>query len=167
MIINILNIPEEGLEIKGSERVRVGDGQSLDAELDLTAELVAGDLMVKGSIDAKLPLECSRCLGSYEYKVSVNIDLAFCSEPEASDENEVAASEMNTGFLSGDELDLAEVVAEQILLNVPMKPLCSDECKGLCPKCGADLNEKDCGCDRSYVNPQFQALQDYLKKDKE
>jgi uncharacterized protein len=74
---------------------------------------------------------------------------------------------METGFYRGDELDLTEVTKEQVLLGLPMKPLCSESCKGLCPACGADLNLGPCGCGGKAVDQRFQALEKLLKKGKE
>jgi len=165
--INIKNIPDTGLEIKGSRQVRVEGMGNTDADLDLRVLLIAEDVFVSGGVSTSVGLECSRCLGGFPSNISLNLNLAYCQEPGDAEDKEVDSGDMNTGFLVGDELDLEEVIAEQILLGVPMKPLCSEECKGFCPKCGVDLNNNDCDCDRSYINPQFLALKDYLKKDKE
>jgi uncharacterized protein len=69
-------------------------------------------------------------------------------DPEATDEE---------GY-QGKEIDLAPAIREQILLSVPPSPLCGEECKGLCPKCGKDLNEGECGCDRTVLDPRWAAL---------
>ncbi len=59
---------------------------------------------------------------------------------------------------SGKEIDLTRALREQILLSIPPSPLCSEDCKGLCPTCGKDLNEGECGCDRTVMDPRWAAL---------
>ncbi|MBN1297720.1 DUF177 domain-containing protein, partial [bacterium] len=63
-----------------------------------------------------------------------------------------------------DRIDICRVIAEQIVLQIPMKTLCSDDCKGLCSRCGADLNAGTCGCDRDSVDPRLAKLKDLLEK---
>ena len=65
---------------------------------------------------------------------------------------------------SGDEIDISDVVRETILLAQPLNNICSPECRGLCLKCGANLNETDCNCDRHVMDPRLAALQDFFKK---
>ena len=64
----------------------------------------------------------------------------------------------------GDEIDLGELFREQILLAIPMTPLCREECKGLCPVCGADLNAGECSCERGEIDPRWSALADLKDK---
>ena len=76
-------------------------------------------------------------------------------------------SEKEFWELSDKTVDLKPAVIADIMLNMPMKAECSDHCKGLCPKCGHNLNEGDCGCDRGYINPQFEKLLTLFKDDDE
>ena len=68
---------------------------------------------------------------------------------------------------SGDSIDLTSTVFRNILAAMPMKVVCSDDCKGLCPVCGQNLNVKDCGCDTTYIDPRFESLRSLLKFDEE
>ena len=98
------------------------------------------------------------------------------SEPRKSERHERRGEEVEATFdpdtvdeesYQGKEIDLSPAVREQILLSVPAAPLCGEDCKGLCPKCGKDLNEGDCGCDRSVIDPRWAALKGIqLKKEK-
>ena len=76
-------------------------------------------------------------------------------------------SEKEFWELSDKTVDLKPAVIADIMLNMPMKAECSDHCEGLCPKCGHNLNEGDCGCDRGYINPQFEKLLTLFKDDDE
>ncbi|MBI5187527.1 MAG: DUF177 domain-containing protein, partial [Nitrospirae bacterium] len=71
--------------------------------------------------------------------------------------------ELDMGFYSGEELELLDLIKEQVMLNLPMKPLCSDSCKGICPQCGTDLNEGNCGCSREDIDPRLEVLKRLLE----
>jgi uncharacterized protein len=85
---------------------------------------------------------------------------------EAGDEEvELNAEEMGLILFHGEEIDLGEAIAEQVIMALPMHPLCQEECRGLCPQCGTNLNETDCGCERPAFNVKFAALKN-IKMDK-
>ncbi|RME68679.1 MAG: DUF177 domain-containing protein, partial [Nitrospirae bacterium] len=76
--------------------------------------------------------------------------------------HEIHQDEAELGFYKNDELDITSIVQEQILLNLPMKPLCMPECKGLCPRCGMNLNTGTCDCPRTEIDPRWSALKKLL-----
>ncbi|HEB01984.1 MAG TPA: DUF177 domain-containing protein, partial [Nitrospirae bacterium] len=126
--------------------------------------------LVKGNVSTSVELVCDRCLKEFERGLDLHIDLMYSRTCEVDGEgkyHEVQAGELNTGFITGDELDLGEVVSEQMTLALPMRSLCFEGCKGICPKCGVDLNKTECGCEAGSIDPRFQVLQEYLKKLKE
>jgi uncharacterized protein len=170
MKINIEQLPEGGLEIKTNESIPLGggaDAQSVDAELDLKVEQFAGEVFIQGEVKASLNLECGRCLKMFGHIYTFDINLTYMQEEDkdSSDkDHEVTSEELNTDFIVGSEIDLGHVVEEQILLGVPMRPLCNDNCAGICPKCGIDLNEKKCDCESGSVDPRFKVLEEYLMK---
>lgn len=99
--------------------------------------------------------QCDRCCVPLNQKLSISFDNVLVRD---------AASEGDSGDLvkvEGDSFDLDELVSTNIILNLPMKHLCSETCKGLCPKCGKNLNEGDCGCDRRDDSP-FSVLKSLL-----
>jgi len=71
---------------------------------------------------------------------------------------ELKSEELDLSFYRNDEIDIGEIVKEQVLLAVPMKPLCDSGCKGICPECGRDLSEGACGCSRKEVDPRLEPL---------
>ena len=77
------------------------------------------------------------------------------ADPSRHAEIELGAEEIGLILFHGEEIDLRDAVQEDVLMAVPMKTLCRPECKGLCPQCGADLNQGDCGCERKIINPKF------------
>ena len=108
-------------------------------------------------LGGELRLECVRCLGPVGLPVSETLDLVYlpkAAAPKSREGGETALdpSDMNVSFYEGDSLDLSETVWEQLHLALPVKPLCSEACRGLCPSCGADRNRRfGCGCDEPAV----------------
>ena len=101
--------------------------------------------------------QCDRCLKdtAEQIEVSFKNDLAISIEQEADD---------NIIVCENQTLDLDELVITNVILNLTMKHLCSEDCKGLCPKCGKNLNDGDCDCGKGYVNPAFSQLRDMIKE---
>jgi uncharacterized protein len=167
MKLKLLEIPEEGLDIEGEESVDI-DGAPARALLSARVLKAGKDIFIKGEISAGFSLACSRCLKDFEGDMTFIVDLALRPADEASGQgHELTHEELNTGFYRDDEIDLSEITKEQVLLNMPMKPLCSDACKGFCPMCGANRNEQDCGCGVKGFDPRLQALKKYFDKRKE
>lgn len=119
-----------------------------------------------GRVNALLELPCSRCLEPYQIAVDSPFDLRYQprSADEGGGEHEIAADDIDTAYYDNDEIDLRQLMLEQFYLVVPMKPLCGDECRGLCPTCGTNLNKASCGCDVHWDDPRLAALKS-LKKE--
>lgn len=113
-----------------------------------------------GSAQTELELPCSRCLETFRLPVDVAFDQRYLPQGQASgeDESEVADEDLETSFYRDDEIDLNELLREQFYLALPMKPLCRDECKGLCPQCGTNLNSGSCDCAPAWEDPRLAAL---------
>jgi DUF177 domain-containing protein len=109
-------------------------------------------IYITGEVETRLSLACGRCLKPLLVSVSKNLALAYSrSLPEVHDDDnnealELTAEEMGLTLASGDEIDLRDAVQEQVVMALPMQPLCDPDCKGLCPRCGKDLNRGECGC---------------------
>lgn len=174
MKILLDEIPEEGLSVDLSEE---GDALGelaaggLDFEIKgpvkahLDVNKADGNVLVRGFLDASLVLECSRCTAGYEFDIDTDFHVFFVRGKEGAGEKELHKSDLEVSYIDTPELDTDELLLAQLALEVPMKPLCREDCKGLCPKCGADLNEGDCGCEREErVDPRFAALKDFKVK---
>ena len=105
-------------------------------------------------------LTCNRCLGSVTEKVDDRFELLLQPADEPVEEGEIELGEEDLGIVpvSGETVELEPLLIEQIQLNVPMKPLCSADCAGLCPSCGANLDEGSCSCSTGEVDPRWEAL---------
>jgi uncharacterized protein len=106
------------------------------------------DILVRGHLEGRLALACGRCLEPFSPPLETDFDLLLVPAPqgEASEEEELSAAELDLDFYSGETVDLEAIIREQIILMVPLKPLCRDDCRGLCPICGINLNQETCSC---------------------
>lgn len=170
MKILLSDMPEEGLDLEFEEAIGTGALKLLSpAKSRLRIDKIGPDIVVKGNITTIAELQCSRCLKAFSMDIDVDVIAEYrpVEELRADERHEIKEDELDLGFYKGDEIDVQEAIAEQIILSIPMKPLCSESCRGLCPRCGADLNLAPCTCDVKDVNPQFEALKKLLNNRKE
>jgi uncharacterized protein len=135
-----------------------------------TAELIELQIRISGELETKIELQCARCLESVVEDVERRFDLFYSPMPkvERPEEERLKDLDADIGFYEGDGLFLADVLAEQVLLAVPMKTICRSDCRGLCAACGANLNHEECRCETHATDPRLAPLarlkQDWLKK---
>ena len=113
-----------------------------------------------GTVAAELELPCSRCLEPFRLPIAASFDVRYLPASEASvgAEREVDAEDLETSYYRNDEIDLNELLREQFYLALPMKPLCSEDCRGLCSQCGTNLNTGGCDCALGWDESPFAAL---------
>jgi uncharacterized protein len=170
MKIVIADIPEEGLFLDFEEQFGAEEGILLVSPAKAHLELIKthGEIIVTGNVNAELELECSRCLGKFRRSMDEPVDVVYHPLDEVgADRHELKDDEMDMGFYQGEELDLTELVREQIMLNIQMKPLCDELCKGICPHCGTDLNTGTCNCETGKIDSRLEVLKKLLDKGKE
>ena len=136
---------------------------SINEDVEATIRLrVSGKAIhVQGRVDTVLDLQCCRCLENFPFPLTSQIDITLFPETDIDqqeEEIELGSEDLKTGLFSGDEVDLCGVIREQIVLGIPYKPLCRQECRGLCSQCGANLNEGECGCARKASVSGFDVL---------
>ncbi len=121
-------------------------------------------LIITGETEFKIVIPCDRCLESVEmpFEVSIDEELSLVDGQVVKDEDEEAIT-----FLEEAKLDVDRLIYDEILVNWPAKVLCKRDCKGICPKCGQNLNQQDCGCDRTVLDPRMAKFQDIFKEFKE
>ena len=115
-----------------------------------------------GTARTELELSCGRCLDPFRMPFDGAIDVRYLpvSELSAEDEREVAEEDLDTSYYQDDQIDLNGLLREQFYLALPMKPLCRDECAGLCPQCGTNLNTGTCQCSAQWVDPRLAPLRE-------
>ncbi len=167
MKIVISEIPEEGIDVEFNENITlesVKTASPLHAVLSISK--IGSEVLVNGTLEGEVELLCSRCLTAYTMRVGQQINVVY--EPSIVINKEehynLKRDELDTGFYKNDTLDTEEVLVEQLLLSLPMKPLCSAECKGICPRCGTDLNVQSCNCDVPEIDSRLKVLEQLLKK---
>ena len=134
----------QGLDFRFAEPVRV----------HMEAQLVGHDVLVRGRVQGELQRECRRCLEPLTVPLDEDVAMYFrsgISEPEAVDEEVYALPDRG-------DLDIGAAVREQVALAVPQYAVCREDCRGLCPTCGANRNETDCGCEVEEVDDRWAAL---------
>lgn len=176
MKIKLDDIPEEGLSLdviaegKDLEAIAGGLDFSIPAPVSahLDVMLTEGRVMVKGQMSARAVFSCARCLKIFERPLDSEISLFFVRGKGAvqSREHELTGDDLEVNYLEGPELDTDEILLSQIALEAPMQPLCAEDCKGLCPACGADLNAGPCGCKivQEKVDARLAALKGFKVK---
>ena len=151
-------VPVEG-DVAPDDPVWEGTDLALIAPLhaELLAREVGNGVLVRGRLHTRLGLECRRCLTAVEHEIDDTVDLLF--EPLSDEEEEAQLSgEVYPLPDRGDQIDLRPVLREQLLLRVPDHVVCDEACRGLCPQCGADLNQTTCSCEPAAQGSPWDAL---------
>ena len=115
---------------------------------------------LEGTARTELELTCSRCLEPFRMPVDAVFDVRYLPAGDVGGdaEREVAEEDLDTSVYRDDQIDLNEVLREQFYLALPMKPLCREDCRGLCPQCGTNLNTATCDCSPVWEDPRLSAL---------
>jgi len=154
-----------GPEIKQNGSLAAAGRAQLVREHHGKHELI-NDIRVVGEFSTKVEMLCARCLEPIARDVSKKFDLLY--RPQGSDagkeELSVTAAEAEIGYYRGEGLLLEDVLREQVLLALPLKAICREDCKGLCPHCGKNLNQEQCNCAEPMEDPRWSALKDIREK---
>lgn len=171
MLIRVDEIPEAGRRIHlhwGQERLLrfLPDDDPFPPVLlrplnvDLEIQKRVDHIRIEGELVGGLHVSCHRCLEAFELSLHDTVDVALVPGEESSpaEEVELEARDLDYEFFDGVVIDLDQLVAEQVFLALPVKILCTERCRGLCPRCGANLNEGPCSCKRGDEESPFASL---------
>jgi uncharacterized protein len=138
------------------ERIRLTEPATVKGKVRLSGN----EVFVNGHIDTRAQVECDRCLQQIELPVSADFALEYItgSDYESSEMAELTEDAMAVSVFDGDAIDVDEIVKEQVLLAVPTRLLCREDCKGICPECGIDKNTGECQCVTNDIDPRWAAL---------
>jgi len=168
--INLKSIPETGLAVAidlGPEwfaRWHEEDPALEFADARITGDVHLSkhghDILVRGNLSGQLELTCSRCLEPFTAPAAIDFDLLLVPGPAyaAAAKEELSPDDLDLDYYTGEIVDLESILREQIILMLPLKPLCDESCKGLCPYCGANLNRETCNCKNDAVDSPFARL---------
>ncbi|WNR46606.1 YceD family protein [Paenibacillus roseipurpureus] len=129
--------------------------------VDLHATYEDGAAKVNGTITLDLELSCSRCLTHTNQTIKLPFQEVFMQKPEEEDPE----LDEDIHLVVGDKVDLEPYVVENVVVGLPYIPLCDEACKGLCPVCGGNRNEHDCGCKTEKIDPRLAGLADFFNKE--
>ncbi len=157
------NLPKHfEVQVPASEiRLDMDNVRLLDEVAFVTdAVRTEAEVNLKGRIGYRAEIDCIRCLKPVDRASDIVFDINYVM-PEhfaSTKEHEVQRADLETDVLNDDRIDIAEVVREQVLLDLPEQIYCKEGCRGICPKCGADRNLINCDCDETEIDPRWAAL---------
>lgn len=150
----ILEAGPEAIEIDFDSVVRVNS-----AELDLNIQKSGEEFYCQGNAVASVRMTCARCLEEFDLELANSTDFIVCSKQWYDNQGDVKDTE-DYAFFQGGELhaDVTDIVRQAIIISMSLKPLCSEDCRGLCPTCGVNRNEASCECRKERTDGRWEAL---------
>jgi uncharacterized protein len=123
-------------------------------------------ILVDTNISTKVPVECSRCLTPFDIKLDIHFEEEYFPSIDVISGMPNEISEENSDYMIDEHhiLDLTDAIRQNILLAIPMKPLCKPDCAGICPVCGKDLNKESCNCSYDEIDPRWKKLNNLKNK---
>ena len=146
--------PEE--LVLDEEHVRLTNPPAVSARINRSGR----EVRLRGKISARAEVDCDRCLKTVAIRVEAEFDVTYVPAEDytSSEAAELREEDLSLSVFDGEAIDVDELVREQLLLALPARALCSEECKGLCPKCGSDRNLTACGCESREIDPRWAGL---------
>ena len=170
MIISLVHMPADGLRFE--HQYRAGELETGDFSFEIhhpvqvsgRVDRVGPDMRLRGGIKASISTTCDRCLKQVTISIDSPFDLLYTPEDTGgAGEFELQTRDLDFDLYKNDEINLDDLVLEQLELSLPSRILCQQDCLGLCPQCGVDLNAEKCDCQQQ-IDPRWQALADWKEK---
>ena len=168
MKINVANLKKDIGATRSFHFIISADSLDFDDQPQwLTGQLIVDgkvmnngqNLSVSGLVRGRGTFSCSRCLEPFSLPLTIPFSEEFKEDAGAQ-----ADEDIDVTFFQGDEIDLTETVRESIVLAEPLKPVCAEDCRGLCPHCGINLNKESCDCEQTAIDPRLEKLRALLNK---
>lgn len=173
MLVNISDVlTSEGRQVRKNADLEMTAYVSRGGSYEITEKspvsltitnIEEGKARVAGSVRLKFKAECDRCLAEVPVTLELDFDRIVTAPDVTTEEEEID----DLSFMEGYQLNVETFVYNEIMGNWPAKILCKEDCKGICPRCGQNLNIKDCGCDTFVPDPRMAAIQDIFNAGKE
>lgn len=166
---------EASLELTAAEleREELPAGGSASIKADADRGNAPSEYIVEGDVSFTGDLECARCTDPYPFAAQADFTVRYRPLPpteELSVEAEISPDQLDVEFIGERQIPLRKIAVEQVQLAIPMKPLCSESCQGLCVGCGANRNREECACETRVTDPRWEglsALRDQLTRKNE
>jgi uncharacterized protein len=173
MKLKVSDINIDGTELDLTEKVTIseeGAEQSVPVSAQLRVFRDGSSVIVTGKMHSDIELHCSRCLENYKTGIDSDVNITYLPETESKEAPEthrLSDDELNSGYYKDDIIDISDLLIELVSVNIPIKPLCSEECKGLCSHCGTNLNTGSCDCTEEVIDERWSKLKSLLKERKD
>jgi uncharacterized protein len=180
LLITVLDLEREPIEfnetipagaIDYGSGIRQIDGMPINGRADLLTEHrgphnLIQDIRLRAGYKGNFEMPCARCLDPVAQRLEEDFDLLFrpAGVDTGGSEHAISTSDTEIGYYEGGRLAVEDVLREQVLLSLPARALCQQECKGLCPRCGRNRNNEICDCDTSQVDARWTALANLRSK---
>jgi uncharacterized protein len=171
----VADLPPEGLDI--TLALTPAEARPLLQAVGADPALLAGPVegwlrleptgprvVLRGSVKAWISMECARCLEKFDLSAEESIFVVYMQQPVEERADELEAESLNQEFSTGEEIDLWPMVYEHLLLSIPIKAVCREDCLGLCPVCGQNKNVNNCACQSKTGHPGLAALKEIRDK---
>jgi uncharacterized protein len=169
MIIRVSDIQDDGVLLANAGEFGVPFADRAwrleTVRLHVTRE--GDDVLVTGEFDAAVPLTCSRCLEEFRRPVHAAVAARYAPRPAVPGDVELGSDDLDLDFYDHDELNLDSLIETETTLALPMKPLCREDCRGLCPVCGGNRNVTPCTCEGRAPDPRLAVLRDLADRMKQ
>jgi uncharacterized protein len=169
MIIDIDRLPADGIDISrdfeffNSELVEEEAVFLEPVHADISIKKVGDEILLKGTITTTMSFICCRCLSPFELYIDSHFDLVYLPEELEEEKEQLDTEDLHKNFYSNQRVNIRSILLEQLNLTFPTRPLCSEDCPGLCPICGKNIREEGCSCDLSHKDPRLAKLKTFLK----
>jgi uncharacterized protein len=176
MKIRFEDIPEDGLMFNLSgekdtlshalESMPPTEGLDISPRVEGHVQILVNgeDYFLLGTINGVMRLQCSRCLADFSMEKRIDLNVVIRRRAEKLSEKESDEPEEDLIYIDGPEIELADIILQELLLEAPMKPLCREDCPGLCSRCGAPKGSVDCACPQETPADSRWAAIERLKK---
>ena len=161
MIIDIERLPRKGMKISRDFEFLSVDLVEENAvflepvHVEATVKKIGEEIAIKGKITTRISFNCSRCLVPFEFPIDSQFDLVYLPEELEEVKEELDPEDLTQLFYYNRKIDLKEVILEQLNLTFPVKPLCTENCQGICPVCGKIIKGGKCSCVSEKSDPRL------------
>ena len=148
---------EAGEIVLDEETARLTEAPQIDGRITRSGQ----EVRLQGTLTARAEVECDRCLKTVTVPIETDFDVTYIPTVDyerAATAAELQEEDLSVSVFDGEAIDIDDLVREQVLLALPPRMLCGEECKGLCPVCGADRNQSDCACAPTEIDPRWAGL---------